>query len=170
MSEKKRTKTKAFKLLKEGLGHREIAEKLNVSLRSIQRWVKEAEPLPVKVLVEEVSDKTTPHSSHEFDLTLSRRIAIRLLNLSEAAIGAVENTLSDPDTSTANKLKAAKIAGDWLGLGADASLYSEPSIIRRAERAFDTEFLPPSDELPPFEPCTKKEVLNPLTGKWEIVS
>ena len=183
MARNEKTKTRAFKLLKEDVGHREIAEKLNVSLRTIQRWAKEIEPVPIKVLVEEFNDKTNekippqnPLSNHQFDVTLSRRVAIRLLHLSETAIAAVEDTLSNPDTSTANKLKAAKIAGDWLGLGENATMYAETSLIRRAEQAFDTEFLPPrSSELPPFEPfsgekVTKKEILNPLTGKWEVVS
>lgn len=177
MARNERTKTQAFKLLKEGLEHREIAKKLNVSLRTIQRWAKESEPLPVTVMVEEFNDKaddkdhpknTLPNP--EFDITLSRRVAIRLLNLSEAAIATVEETLSNPYTSTANKLRAAKIAGDWLGMGADPNSYSPASLIRRAESAFDTEFLPPLSEELPFEPYTEKERLNPVTGEWEPMS
>jgi hypothetical protein len=155
--EKQRTKTEAFRLLKNGMRCQKVAEKLDVSPRTIQRWAKEVEPIPIKVSNDETSDKTSdnalqenPNPSPHTEIILSRSVAVRLIRLADAAIGAVETVLADPDATYATKLKAAKIAGDWLGLGLSHP-YAEKSLLRRAGDAFECEFLPPRPEPLPIE-------------------
>jgi hypothetical protein len=155
--EKERTKIEAFRLLRNGMRCQKVAEKLNLSPRTIQRWAKEIEPIPIKVSDDETSDKTSdntlqenPNPRHHSEMILTRSVAIRLLNLADAAIGAVEEILANPDSSSANRLKAAKIAGDWLGLGINHP-YAEKSLLRRAGDAFECEFLPPRPEPLPIQ-------------------
>jgi hypothetical protein len=155
--EKEKTKIEAFRLLKNGMRCQKVAEKLSLSPRTIQRWAKEIEPIPIKISDDETSDKTSdetpqenPNPSHDTEIILSRSVAVRLVRLADAAIGAVEEILASPDASTANRLKAAKIAGDWLGLGISQP-YAEKSLLRRAGDAFECEFLPPRPEPLPIE-------------------
>jgi hypothetical protein len=155
--EKQRTKTEAFRLLKNGMRCQKVAEKLNLSPRTIQRWAKEIEPIPIKVSSVETNDKTSdntppenPNSSQDTEIILSRSVAIRLIRLADAAIGAVEAVLNDPDATYPTRLKAAKIAGDWLGLGIQ-SPYAEKSLLRRAGDAFECDFLPPRPEPLPIQ-------------------
>jgi hypothetical protein len=51
-------------------------------------------------------------------------MAIRLLNLSHTALNVVEDTLLDPDARRTDKLRAAKLVGDWIGLGSQARHHS----------------------------------------------
>lgn len=127
MSKNDQRKNEALRLHKSGMVPSKIATKLGVSARSVQRWLKDETPVPVRVVAMESDEAIPPpirknvaDCNDEFDLTLSRRMAIRLLNLSEAALGAVEETLSDHDARRADKLRAAKLVGDWLGLGSSA--------------------------------------------------
>lgn len=87
----------------------------------------------------------------EFDVTLSRRMRIRLLNLSESALNVVEDTLNDPDARRADKLRAAKLVGDWVGIGTPARHPSGLfiSIPDRLEEVFAVKLAPP---LPPPTP------------------
>jgi len=155
--EKERTKIEAFRLLRNGMRCQKVAEKLNLSPRTIQRWAKEIEPIPIKVLSDDVSDKISdetppenPNPSPHTEMILSRSVAVRLLNLADAAIGAVETVLADPDATYATKLKAARLAGDWLGLGLSHP-YAEKSLLRRAGNAFECDFLPPRPEPLPIQ-------------------
>jgi hypothetical protein len=109
-----------------------IAAKLGTSVRTIQRWLKDEKPVSVKVVTMKADKDSNPPTlkmsakcrdnaaSDRFDIGLSRRMAIRLLNLSEAALGAVEECLNDPDARRTDKLRAAALIGDWLGLGSPA--------------------------------------------------
>ncbi len=95
-----------------------IAAILKVSSRTIQRWIKDESPVKVKVVAMK-ADKDVSHNvakdvvtSDEFDLSFSRRMAIRLVKLSEAALDAVEDCLRDPDARRADKLRAASMIVD----------------------------------------------------------
>lgn len=120
MAKTDQRKNEALRLHRNGMAPSKIATKLGISLRSVQRWLKDETPVSIQV-VAMPADKDLPPSvptdcRNKFDMTLSRRMAIRLLNLSEAALNAVEDTLSDPDARRTDKLRAAKLVGDWLGL------------------------------------------------------
>jgi transcriptional regulator with XRE-family HTH domain len=130
-------------LHKSGMAPSRIAEKLGTSARTIQRWLKDESPVKVKVLAMK-ADESVPQSvaktvatSEKFDIGLSRRMAIRLLNLSDAALTAVEDCLSDPDARRADKLRAAALVADWLGLsGARHPSGDFVAVPRRVEQVF----------------------------------
>ena len=123
MTSKSQQKNEALRLHKKGMVPSRIAEKLKVSARTIQRWIKDEIPITTTVVAMQ-ADTDLPQSitpdieaTREFDFNLSRRMAIRLLNLSESALDVVETTLKDPEVRRSDKLRAAKLVGDWLGLG-----------------------------------------------------
>lgn len=144
----------ALRLHKQGMPVAKIASKLKISARTIQRWLKAESPIPVRVEVLSVDNETVQNDaaigasgvgSEDFDLSVSRRTAIRLLKLSESAITAIEECLANPDARTADKLKAAQIAGFWLGIGA----YPQNclSVIERVERTFSVSLAEEGDDV-----------------------
>jgi hypothetical protein len=144
-----------------------IAAKLGTSVRTIQRWLKDETSVSVKVVTMKADKDTNPptskmsqkcrDNSDRFDIGLSRRMAIRLLNLSEAALNTVEETLLDPDARRTDKLRAAALIGDWLGLGSPVRHPSGlfVSIPDRLQEVFAIDLVPspphpdPAKALPP---------------------
>ncbi|MBE9216302.1 helix-turn-helix domain-containing protein [Plectonema cf. radiosum LEGE 06105] len=55
-------------------------------------------------------------SSDELDLTVSSRMALHLINLTEKSLLALDDCLTDPDVRTVDKIKAAELVGKWTGL------------------------------------------------------
>jgi hypothetical protein len=127
MAKDKQHKNEALRLHKTGMEPSRIAAKLGTSVRTIQRWVRDEKPVPVSIVTTK-ADKEMPAPttknvatiSNKLDLGFSRRMAIRLMNLSTAAVDALEEILSNPDARATDKLRAAKILGDWVGVGAPA--------------------------------------------------
>lgn len=130
MPASKNDKNFARKLYQQGQDSAVIAEECSVSVRTAQRWIKSFEKEKVIVIGQEnkaepeaqtvevlpaleATSKTSNGQSVE--LTLTARTATRLLNLSELAIGAVEDILSSGDSSPMSKLRAAQIVGKWVG-------------------------------------------------------
>lgn len=136
MPNKKTKQLAALRLHRQGVPKPQIAAKLGISVRTIQRWLLEESPVPIEGEGEVGHDLSTPSSciSERFDATTTRQTALRLMKLSEAAIAVVEDTLSNPYVKQADKLKAAQIVGDWLGLGATPANFI--SITERVERTF----------------------------------
>lgn len=152
MNMKKTKQLAALRLNRQGIATSKIAAKLGVSIRTIQRWLLAEAPLPSEddqTQALDDSQASEPESGHElstpssrdsegFDEAVASRTALRLMKLSEAAIGAVEDCLSNPYVKTSDKLKAAQIVGDWLGLGATPANFI--SITERVERTFSVRF------------------------------
>lgn len=166
MAKDERQRNEALKLHKSGMAPSKIAAKMGISARTIQRWIKDETPVSVRVVTmkadkdialptPKVSQKCRDNSDTDsFDIGLTRRMAIRLLNLSEAALGAVEDTLTDPDARRADKLRAAALLGDWLGLGSSARHPSGlfVSIPDRLQEVFAIDLIPsPAKVLPPTD-------------------
>lgn len=134
MAATKATKNTARQLYQQGNDSAHIAKICGVSQRTVQRWVKSFEKEKVTVVGQrnlaepeaqtievlpalEATSRTSNGQSVE--LTLTARTAARLLNLSELAISAVEDVLSDGDSSPMSKLRAAQIVGKWVGFERD---------------------------------------------------
>lgn len=145
MAKNSELKKEALRLRQAGMAVSKIAAILKVSSRTIQRWIKDESPVKVKVVAmkadKDVSNNVAKDvvTSDEFDLSLSRRMAIRLVNLSEAALDAVEDCLNDPDARRADKLRAASMIVDWLGL---RNTFVTP-VQGRVEKCLKVQLTPP---------------------------
>lgn len=160
MAKDERRRNEALKLYRSGMAQSKIAAKMGISSRTIQRWIRAQTTVPVRIEGMTADKDFTPptskmsqkcrDNSDNFDIGLSRRMAIRLLNLSEAALGAVEGTLTDPDARRADKLRAAALIGDWLGLGSSARHPSGlfVSIPDRLQEVFAIDLVPPPSVTP----------------------
>jgi hypothetical protein len=173
MARSSEQKNEALKLHKSGMAPSRIAEKLGTSARTIQRWLKDESPVKLKIVAMKADKDVVPSvaknvatSNEKFDIGLSRRMAIRLLNLSDAALTAVEDCLSDPDARRADKLRAAALVGDWLGLsGARHPSGDFVAVPRRVEQTFgvrladdtDAAYKPPQLQLPATEAREEEE-------------
>ncbi|MDJ0733253.1 MAG: helix-turn-helix domain-containing protein [Nostocaceae cyanobacterium] len=162
MAKNDKAKNLARKLFYEGKGSDTIAQHCGVSRRTIQRWIGEFKQAPVTITTQGETTatesfqtidvaKTSPNDAQmsptilpelekiatlkpdeTLDLTITSRMAIRLLNVTEKAIASIEDCLTNPDTRQADKLKAAQIVGNWVGLN---SKYG--SALDQVSRIFD---------------------------------
>lgn len=133
MSTREDKKILAKKLYQQGKSSALIAQSCGITQRTAQRWIKDFQE--EKVLVTGVgsgnskiaqSEETEPIAAlkqisetepgQNIELTMTSRIATRLLNLTERAVIAVEDCLEDSNVSYAVKLKAADLVGQWVGL------------------------------------------------------
>ena len=121
-------KSEARKLYLQGASCQEIAEELEINLRTMQRWargfddetvaipvVSEVEPEPPIEALQRVAERQQ-HNGETIELNLTARIAVRLLNLTEISINTVEDVLTSGDASQGSRLKAAQMVADWVGL------------------------------------------------------
>ncbi|MEM6751479.1 MAG: helix-turn-helix domain-containing protein [Cyanobacteria bacterium P01_C01_bin.38] len=121
-------KAEARKLYLQGVSCQEIAEELEINIRTMQRWarefdgeavvipvVSEVEPEPPIEALQRVAEPQQP-IGESIELNLTARIAVRLLNLTEVAIDTVEEVLTNGDATHGNKLKAAQMVAQWVGL------------------------------------------------------
>ncbi len=143
-------KNRAFELLVGGCSEQEVITRLNISSRTLRRWLKDEdvtfttkqqapEPEPDAPTVEVVPVPAVERIGTDvnrqqgnIEVTITSRTAVRLLRLAESAIAAVEHTLLNPDSSDISRIRAAEIAGRWTGL--QTSGKSTPSILDTVSR------------------------------------
>lgn len=70
----------------------------------------DAEILPTLEKVASLKD------GDELDLTVSTRMALHLISLTEKSLVALDECLTDPNVRTVDKIKAAELVGQWSGL------------------------------------------------------
>ncbi|MUH00090.1 helix-turn-helix domain-containing protein [Scytonema sp. UIC 10036] len=136
MKSNKNAKALALKLYQENKLTDEVARRCGVSRRTVQRWFSEFEQTGIVIIGKnETSQEETTNNvaavsptisvlekvaniepNQTLDLSLSSRLAIRLLNLTESAIATVEECLTNVDVKPTDRLKAAEMVARWVGL------------------------------------------------------
>lgn len=111
------TKQQILALLAEGMSTAEIAKKLGVSQRTIQRWTKQKGVNPVKEVLDEVIKTVACSVEAELGDELKTQ-ALQLLRLSGKSLNCLEEIIDDPHTRKADRLKACQIVGEWVGMRA----------------------------------------------------
>jgi hypothetical protein len=119
---------RAYRLLESGMSTSEVAQQLQVSPRTLQRWRNRPRLLPLAEL--ENSQIEVLDSDDDFDkmeyrgYLLNFKSTSRLEKLIPAAMDQLEAILIDPNSRSSDKLRACQIIGDWSGLngGTDGSL------------------------------------------------
>lgn len=128
-------KAEARELYLQGASCQEIAEELEINLRTVQRWVKEFEGETVTVTIAPEVEPEHPVEALQrlaqsppdvplieqpigsaIELNLTARIAVRLLGLTEVAVDTIEEILTSGDASHGSRLKAVQILSQWVGL------------------------------------------------------
>jgi transcriptional regulator with XRE-family HTH domain len=118
------TKQKALNMLAKGMGTSEVAKRLGVSQRTIQRWLK-AEGVSNPVM--DVCDQVVKEIALKVEAAIGDELksqALQLLKLSGKSLDCLEEILNNPDTRTADRLKACQIVGEWVGFQGRCDLLS----------------------------------------------
>jgi hypothetical protein len=100
---------KALAMFSEGLTSNEIATRLKVSIRTIQRWQKLPEFIKAVTDIHQKATQTTVE-------TTASNISNRIQSLLPKALNCIESLLDDPDARAADKLRACNLVGSWAGL------------------------------------------------------
>lgn len=99
----------AFSLLSSGFTQLETAQKIGVSERSIQRWVK------IPEFAEALKDAGQKATQITVEAT-AENINSHIQKLIPKAIRALEDILDNDEARNSDKLRASEILGRWAGL------------------------------------------------------
>jgi transcriptional regulator with XRE-family HTH domain len=117
-------KQKALNMMAKGMGTSEVAKQLGVSQRTIQRWIKSE---GVSNPVMDICDEVVRRVAVRVDATIGDELklqALQLLRLSGKSLNCLEEIIDNPETRTADRLKACQIVGEWVGFDGRADLLS----------------------------------------------
>ncbi len=101
---------KAVQLLGEDWNQADVARKLKISTKTIQRWLKKPE---FQKALEDLQQRTT----EKFIESGSEHIATRIQSLLPKSLDVLEEILINPALKPADRLQAARLIGTWSGLG-----------------------------------------------------
>jgi transcriptional regulator with XRE-family HTH domain len=108
------TKQKALNMLAKGRTTAEVAKRCGVSQPTVQRWIKSD---GVSNPVHEVCEQVVHRVSLSVESIVGDELkvqALQLLRLSGKSLNCLEEIIDNPDTRTADRLKACQIVGDWV--------------------------------------------------------
>jgi transposase-like protein len=124
----------AAKLLGQGKSQTEVAKAIGVNRRTVVRWLERHE---FKQLCYGLIGGSTPTPKPPetpkpaINQQNPNRVSTEDLgNLAFLAVGCVSNILDDPDARASDRLKAAQLAGDWSGLGSQASKVEDLELLQ----------------------------------------
>lgn len=111
---------RAVVLLARGMPPKEVAEALDLSIRTLQRWKNQPEFKTQMQSVEVESGKAIATQIVE-NVTLDQLAvaASRANSLMSQAIDFMELTLASPDSRVSDRLKIVQILGKWCGFEVD---------------------------------------------------
>lgn len=100
---------KGVSLFAEGFTNAEIARKLGVTVRSVQRWHKNPE---FASAIAKIREKTTEKVVEATAANISNRIQ----SLLPKALGVIEHYLDSDEARAGDRLRACHLVGTWAGL------------------------------------------------------
>lgn len=100
---------KGVSLFAEGFTNAEIARKLRVTPRSVQRWHKNPE---FASAIAKIREKTTEKVIEATATNISSRVQ----SLLPKALGVIEHYLDSDEARAADRLRACHLVGSWAGL------------------------------------------------------
>jgi hypothetical protein len=108
----------AAELIARGYSHQEVGDAVNVSRRTILRWLKQQDfrdlSFGLTHRATQTGSQQAPRRSPESDKPISD---LTPQDLVADALEAVKNILQDSEARNCDRLKAAALVGDWVGLG-----------------------------------------------------
>jgi transposase-like protein len=122
-SERDKLRAKAFDLLRRGKTQSEVATSCGITVRTLQRWVSDAEEKIKQQgdLVAVVTETLSAESNGVVDRLFSQDFFQRLDALMPSCLQELESILKDPDSRKQDKIRACQLLGDWAGLSGGLS-------------------------------------------------
>jgi len=113
----------AAELIARGYSHQEVGNAVNVSRRTILRWLKQQDfrdlSFGLTRRAPQSSSQQPPRRSAESDKPSDNLTPQSLVN---NALQAVKDILEDSEARNCDRLKAASLVGQWAGLGAQEKM------------------------------------------------
>jgi hypothetical protein len=133
-SDRDRVRAKAFDLLRRGKTQSETATSCGITVRTLQRWVSDAEKKIERQgdLVAVVAKTLSTESNSVVERLFNQEFFQRLDSLMPCCLQELESILQDPDSRKQDKIRACQLLGDWAGLSGGLS----GSIIRVAASGY----------------------------------
>lgn len=100
----------------------------NTTSNDVETSVNDVEILPT------LEKAANLQNSNKLDLTITSRMAVNLLKLTEKSLSVLDDCLSDSDVRKADKLKAIQLIGEWSGL-------KDGSVLQRLMHTFNQDDL-----------------------------
>jgi transcriptional regulator with XRE-family HTH domain len=141
---------KAAKLLGQGYSQQDAAVAIGVTRRTIGRWQKQEDFRHLCFGLIHRAPQSTPQRASERS---SQPETLKVEDLIPDALKAVQEILQDPDSRNADRLKAAALVGEWVGLG-DRQKMAEMQALEVLIQAG----------------WVHDEAINTLVANWEILS
>jgi transposase-like protein len=122
-SDRDKLRVKAFHLLRRGKTQSEVATSCGITVRTLQRWVSDAEEKIKQQgdLVAVVTETLSAESNGVVDRLFSQDFFQRLDALMPSCLQELESILKDPDSRKQDKIRACQLLGDWAGLSGGLS-------------------------------------------------
>ncbi len=122
-SDRHRLRAKAFDLLRRGKTQAEVARSCDITTRTLQRWINEAQEKVKQQgdLVTVVAETLSPESNGVVERLFDQEFFQRLDALMPCCLRELESILKDPDSRKQDKIRACQLLGDWAGLSGGLS-------------------------------------------------
>jgi transposase-like protein len=122
-SDRDKLRAKAFDLLRRGKTQSEVATSCGIAVRTLQRWVSEAQEKVKQQgdLVAVVTETLSAESNGVVDRLFNQEFFQRLDALMPCCLQELESILKDPDSRKQDKIRACQLLGDWAGLSGGLS-------------------------------------------------
>jgi transposase-like protein len=116
-------RAKAFHLLREGKTQSEVARSCGITVRTLQRWVNEAQEKVEQQgdLVAVVTETLSSESNGVVERLFSQEFFQKLNALMPSCLQELEDIVKDPDSRNQDKIRACQLLGDWAGLSGGLS-------------------------------------------------
>jgi hypothetical protein len=122
-SNRDRLRAKAFDLLRSGKSQAKVAKACDISVRTLQRWINEAQEKVKQQgdLVTVVAETLSPESDSVVERLFSQDFFQKLDTLMPSCLHELEAILRDPDSRKQDKIRVCQVLGDWAGLSGGLS-------------------------------------------------
>ena len=122
-SDRHRLRAKAFDLLRRGKTQAQVAKSCDITTRTLQRWINEAQEKVKQQgdLVTVVAETLSPESNGVVERLFDQEFFQRLDALMPSCLQELESILKDPDSRKQDKIRACQLLGDWAGLSGGLS-------------------------------------------------
>ena len=122
-SDRHRLRAKAFDLLRRGKTQAQVAKSCDITTRTLQRWINEAQEKVKQQgdLLTVAAQTLSPESNGVVERLFSQDFFQKLDALMPSCLQELESILKDPDSRKQDKIRAFQLLGDWAGLSGGLS-------------------------------------------------
>lgn len=108
---------RAAELLAKGHSHQEVGDAVGVSRRTILRWLKQEDFKNLSYgLVGRAAQSPQPAQPQRSPEKHRQKSTLTPQDLVEDALSAVRDILQNPESRSSDRLKAAALVGEWVGI------------------------------------------------------